>query len=109
MPAVPDSPGGLQTVRVVCISDTHNANPADGAFKLPKGDVLIHAGDLTTQGTYRELQKTLSWIKNADYAAKIVIAGQFLCTYVFWFSSQSHLEICSVSLFDQSMPSLYIP
>ena len=66
----------LRKTRFVCISDTHNASPAEGAFKLPKGDVLIHAGDLTKQGTYAELQKTLNWIEHADFDAKIVVAGQ---------------------------------
>lgn len=61
--------------RFVCVSDTHNASPKDGAFKLPKGDVLIHAGDLTKQGTFAELQKTLTWIDEADFEIKIVIAG----------------------------------
>jgi predicted phosphodiesterase len=36
--------------RFVCISDTHNAT-----IKLPKGDVLIHAGDLTNQGSFSEV------------------------------------------------------
>lgn len=35
--------------RIVCIADTHNC-----PVKLPKGDVLIHAGDLTNQGSYSE-------------------------------------------------------
>ena len=61
--------------RFVCISDTHNTSPADGAFKLPKGDVLIHAGDMTKQGSHAELRKTLDWIESADFEAKIVIAG----------------------------------
>ena len=38
----------LRKTRIVVISDTHNASPKDGAFKLPKGDVLIHAGDCKT-------------------------------------------------------------
>ena len=61
--------------RFVCVSDTHNASPADGALKLPKGDVLIHAGDLTNQGSLSELRKTVDWIEQADFEAKIVIAG----------------------------------
>ncbi|KAF4983424.1 hypothetical protein FZEAL_1153 [Fusarium zealandicum] len=56
--------------RFVCISDTHNCTP-----KLPKGDVLIHAGDLTNQGSYPELSKTVAWLEQADFEAKIVIAG----------------------------------
>lgn len=64
----------MRKTRFVCISDTHNASP-NGAFKLPKGDVLIHAGDLTNQGSYSELQKTIKWMEEADFEAKIVIAG----------------------------------
>ncbi|PBP24353.1 Metallo-dependent phosphatase [Diplocarpon rosae] len=60
--------------RFVCISDTHNAGPG-GGFKLPKGDVLIHAGDMTNQGSFSELKKTIEWLEGADFEAKIVIAG----------------------------------
>ncbi|GKT48972.1 putative rhamnogalacturonate lyase C [Colletotrichum spaethianum] len=41
----------LRRTRFVCVSDTHNT-----AVKLPKGDVLIHAGDLTNQGSYSEVR-----------------------------------------------------
>jgi predicted phosphodiesterase len=64
----------MRKTRFVCISDTHNASPG-GAFKLPKGDVLIHAGDMTNQGGFKELQKTVKWIEESDFEAKIVIAG----------------------------------
>jgi len=67
----------LRKTRFVCVSDTHNASPANGSFSLPKGDVLVHAGDLTNQGTLSELQKTVDWIKQADFEAKIVIAGMY--------------------------------
>lgn len=60
----------LRKTRIVCISDTHNQTP-----KLPKGDVLIHAGDLTKQGSYSELRRTVDWLEKADFEAKIVIAG----------------------------------
>jgi len=69
-----DVPPAMRKTRFVCISDTHNAAPG-GGFKLPKGDVLIHAGDMTNQGSYSELQKTIKWIEEADFEAKIVIAG----------------------------------
>ncbi|KAK2780628.1 hypothetical protein FQN53_001103 [Emmonsiellopsis sp. PD_33] len=61
--------------RIVCVSDTHGYGTQDGAFKLPKGDVLIHAGDLSNQGSSSELRKAVEWIENADFEAKIVIAG----------------------------------
>ncbi|KAK0930729.1 hypothetical protein LTR91_010488 [Friedmanniomyces endolithicus] len=62
-----------QKLRVVCISDTHNHSPGEG-FTLPKGDVLIHAGDLTNQGSYAELKKAVDWIEKVDFAVKVVVA-----------------------------------
>ena len=41
----------LRRTRFVCISDTHNSN-----VHLPDGDVLIHAGDLTNQGSHSEVR-----------------------------------------------------
>ena len=61
---------GLPPIRVVCISDTHNATPP-----LPPGDILIHAGDLTAHGTFDELQAQLRWLSAQPHAHKIVIAG----------------------------------
>ncbi len=72
----------LRKTRFVCMSDTHNTSPANGAFKIPSGDVLIHAGDLTNQGTYAEIRKTLDWIEAADFESKIVIAGN--CIQRWW-------------------------
>ena len=56
--------------RIVCISDTHNNTP-----KLPPGDVLIHAGDLTNQGSYDELERTVAWLEKTPFEVKIVVAG----------------------------------
>lgn len=58
----------------VCVSDTHGYSPGE-AFKLPKGDVLIHAGDITNRGSVQELDKSMKWIFEADFEAKIIIAG----------------------------------
>lgn len=65
----------LTKVRIVCISDTHNHGPGSG-YKLPAGDVLIHAGDLTNQGSYSELTKAASWLATADFEVKVVVAGR---------------------------------
>ncbi|KAJ3496978.1 hypothetical protein NLG97_g2254 [Lecanicillium saksenae] len=43
---------GQSLIRVVCISDTHNTHPA-----VPDGDILIHAGDLTENGSFEEKYK----------------------------------------------------
>ncbi|KAI2463416.1 Metallo-dependent phosphatase [Annulohypoxylon bovei var. microspora] len=56
--------------RFVCISDTHNCT-----VKLPKGNVLIHCGDLTNQGSFSELKKQVTWLEKADFECKLIIAG----------------------------------
>ena len=63
--------------RIVCISDTHNNTP-----KLPPGDVLIHAGDLTNQGSYDELERTVAWLEKAPFEVKIVVAGMLFLSSV---------------------------
>ncbi|KAL2866704.1 Metallo-dependent phosphatase-like protein [Aspergillus lucknowensis] len=64
-----------QKTRFVCVSDTHGYTPSEAGFRLPAGDVLIHAGDLTNQGSKSELRKTMGWIAAADYEVKIVVCG----------------------------------
>lgn len=61
--------------RFVCVSDTHGYTPTSAGFKLPAGDVLIHAGDLTNKGSMSELRRTMEWIAEADFEVKIVVAG----------------------------------
>ncbi|KAJ6092336.1 hypothetical protein N7467_004305 [Penicillium canescens] len=60
----------LPPLRIICVSDTHNATPA-----LPPGDILIHAGDLTAHGTFDEVQAQLYWLSSQPHTHKIVIAG----------------------------------
>lgn len=56
-------------VSVVCVSDTHNSQPA-----LPDGDVLIHAGNLTQSGSLKELKATVDWLHAQPHPNKIVVA-----------------------------------
>ena len=58
-------------LRVLCISDTHSLRPSS----LPAADILVHAGDLTNDGTADDVKKELDWLGNLDYKYKIVIAG----------------------------------
>ena len=46
-------------LRFVLISDTHLQEPV-----LPKGEVLIHAGDLTASGSRRETERAMRWLGN---------------------------------------------
>lgn len=71
-------------LRIVCISDTHNkfSNLANkNKNTLPKGDILIHAGDISMYGELEELEKFDDWLsfiensKNHNFKHIIVIAG----------------------------------
>ncbi|KAB5576024.1 calcineurin-like phosphoesterase [Coniochaeta sp. 2T2.1] len=105
-PAASSSPPSTRTsrtrrTRFVCISDTHNCT-----VKLPKGDVLIHAGDLTNQGSYSELSKAVQWLKKADFEAKIVVAGNHDLTLDPTYSSPSSSPNQSPSSFSPDCLSL---
>jgi hypothetical protein len=63
-------PRNQPSIRVVCISDTHNKK-AD----IPDGDLLIHAGDLTNNGTLAEIQAQINWLRSLPHPEKVVIAG----------------------------------
>lgn len=59
-------------MKLVCISDTHNKFDYKN---LPEGDVLIHAGDLTMNGTLAEVAKELNLIRQTPYLHKVIIPG----------------------------------
>ncbi|EMD38117.1 hypothetical protein CERSUDRAFT_82338 [Gelatoporia subvermispora B] len=65
----PPHPGPSWT-RFVCISDTHSRT-----LPVPPGDVLLHAGDLSSWGMLAHLQVTLDWLQTLPHPAKILIAG----------------------------------
>jgi Icc-related predicted phosphoesterase len=69
-PAVETPPG---TLRVVAISDTHTLTPGMG--EIPMGDVLIHAGDFTSNGANREVRNFVEFMQSQPHKHKIVIAG----------------------------------
>lgn len=59
-------------LKFVAISDSHCRHKS---LKLPKGDVLVHAGDVTYRGERWEVLDFLEWFGRQDYAYKIFIAG----------------------------------
>jgi predicted phosphohydrolase len=62
----------MGSLRVVCISDTHMQCRR---VEVPPGDVLIHAGDLTTSGTLEQLASEVAWLRRLPHTHKVVIAG----------------------------------
>lgn len=69
-----DTPQPPNTLRLVCISDTHSTH---GLIpELPKGDVLVHAGDFTEVGMPADIDAFCSWLGALEgYKHKVVIAG----------------------------------
>lgn len=59
-------------MRLVCISDTHNYHKD---LVLPEGDVLIHCGDFSMGGSFRELAAFIAWIGQTNFKHKICVAG----------------------------------
>lgn len=59
-------------MKVIAISDTHGYHDQ---LSLPSGDVLIHAGDVSSRGNKQEVQDFLQWFSDLNYEHKIFIAG----------------------------------
>ncbi|MFN7117563.1 MAG: metallophosphatase domain-containing protein [Saprospiraceae bacterium] len=59
-------------MKFIAISDTHSRHHD---LVLPKGDVLIHAGDVSRIGDRGEILDFLQWFEQQDFAYKIFIAG----------------------------------
>ena len=62
-------------MRITFISDTHNKH-SQVTSSLPGGDLLIHAGDLSSMGYKHEIQQFCKWFNNIEgYNHKAFIAG----------------------------------
>ena len=59
-------------MRIVCLSDTHCLQ---NHFKVPDGDVLIHAGDFCNTGSERDVHKFATWFHRLPHRHKVVVAG----------------------------------
>jgi len=61
--------------RITAISDTHNKHKQLTPF-LPGGDILIHAGDISSMGYKHEITEFCKWFDSIDnYDLKVFIAG----------------------------------
>ncbi|KFY19864.1 hypothetical protein V491_04157 [Pseudogymnoascus sp. VKM F-3775] len=60
----------VDPITIVCISDTHTTQP-----QLQEGDLLLHAGDLSQNGSFNEIQAQLDWLNTQPHKHKIVIGG----------------------------------
>ena len=59
-------------MRIVCLSDTHDLHDQ---LRVPDGDLLLHAGDLTMKGTPQQIDAFDRWLGKQPHRHKVVIAG----------------------------------
>jgi Icc-related predicted phosphoesterase len=59
-------------MRIVAISDTHGYHTK---LKVPDGDMLIHTGDVSSQGKEFEIILFLNWFAEQPHKHKVFIAG----------------------------------
>lgn len=59
-------------MKIVAISDTHQHH---SLLTLPKGDILVHAGDFCRRGSYQEFEDFIKWFDQQPFKHKIFIAG----------------------------------
>lgn len=76
-------------MKIVAISDTHTKH---NHLKLPKGDMLIHAGDISSGGTESEVKNFLHWFGSQDFKYKVLIAGN----HDFFFEARTPHYIASL-------------
>lgn len=58
--------------KIVLISDTHSLH---AGVKIPDGDILVHAGDLTMMGRMNEIAGAGLWLRSLPHTHKVVVAG----------------------------------
>jgi len=76
-------------VKIVAISDSHGLHKD---VMLPKGDLLIHAGDVSNKGSLDEIQDFLQWFSVQEFEHKIFIAGN----HDFYFEKSSTEDIANI-------------
>ena len=73
-------------MKFVTFSDSHCRH---NSLRLPKGDVLICAGDISYRGKKEEVIDFLEWFKNQKHKHKLFIAGN----HDFYFENAKPTEI----------------
>jgi len=76
-------------MKIVAISDTHGLH---NQLQLPKGDLLLHAGDVANIGSKQDVIAFLNWFSQQDFKYKIFIAGN----HDFYFERTPAAEIADL-------------
>ncbi|CAK8992279.1 unnamed protein product [Durusdinium trenchii] len=73
-------PKGDGHLRFVCLSDTHGQH-RELSSRLPPGDVLLHGGDFSNEGSLEEVMDFAAWLRSLPYRYKVLIAGNHELTF----------------------------
>lgn len=76
-------------MKIILISDSHRKH---NQLNLPEGDMLIHAGDVSSRWTKEQVLDFIKWFSNQDYKYKTFIAGN----HDFFFEKEGQEEIDSL-------------
>lgn len=79
-------PGSRPPIRVVCLSDSHDHI---AGIRVPDGDLLIHAGDMTNDGTAESIQRQVDWLRSLPHLHKVVVCGN----HDSWFDERSRKAV----------------
>jgi Icc-related predicted phosphoesterase len=63
---------GNEKRKIVLSSDTHMLHER---VNWPNGDILVHAGDMTSYGSSNELSEFIEWLEKMPYERAVIIAG----------------------------------
>jgi len=66
------NPSFTKRIRIVCLSDTHTRHLRK---PVPNGDILIHAGDFTNNGSPEQFQAFNDFLCMLPHRHKVVISG----------------------------------
>ncbi len=78
-------------MKLIFISDTHGRHRD---LEIPKGDIIVHAGDICDKGNKEHIQDFLEWYSNLDFEHKIFTHG----------NHDRDLERNNISLIPDSIP-----
>lgn len=73
-------------MKIVCLSDTHHKHQYINKASLEVADMIIHAGDFTSNGNQAQTISFLQWYESLDIEHKILVAGNhdsYACSETF--------------------------
>ena len=87
--------------RIVMVSDTHDKYGE--LTQMPKGDILLMAGDLTFHGRPDELGRLNEWLDRQDYNHKVLIPGNHDLTFESMWDVAHRLVPAADAILNQEM------